>query len=187
MKNEIELKPSKRAKQIIVLARQALDGAEEVKTRTRTAIDQAARVGRLMSQERDAVMAAFGRRAWEPYFEAHFAPVISRRTAYHWMKLSAIALSHKTLDPRRLQIFLRAQIRGESPSPDNTPENIPDAASVTVVTHPSHLGLINRFNAWFHDLSTESKEEIPSDYAAQLLRDFQPIIDFIETLKAKVK
>ena len=57
--------------------------------------------------------------------------------------------------------------------------------AISLPKHSTHLGLINRFSAWKTWLDHESGGKLDHDQAVQLLKDFEPIEQFIAYLRTR--
>lgn len=183
--------PSERAQQIIALARDALDGAEEVRTRIRRSYDAALECGRLLLKERDHVRKTLGHGAWESYYQITFSKTVPERTARHWMKQakSAIAVlpsNSESSDLRNAGLTLGLFPPKQHTESANTGETHVVTPEIALPKHSTHLGIANRYSAWWTWFMNETKGEVSAEQAAQLLRDFEHIEKSFEWLHQRV-
>lgn len=191
--------PSERAQQILSLAKEALTGAEEVRTRIRNSTETALECGRLLLKEKAHALKKLGHGAWTSYFEITFAKTIPDRTARHWMRMAgpktAIAdrASHSESNELRnavltLGLFPPKQHTAPSAPPNgDAPASYTPRGEATLPRHSTHLALVNRFSAWRAWLKGEAGETLDVEQAAQLLKDFEPIEQFIESLRSTLE
>lgn len=188
----VPAQPSERTRQIVALANAALSGVDEVRAHITRCTNAALECGRLLNEERAHVNKEHGHGAWLAYYEAHFAEALPDRTARRWMaqsKLATMATMATALAPNEL----RNQVLtlGLFPPKQHTETSVGNGqthtlsaeADVTLPKHSTHLGLINRFSAWRTRLKQETGGKLDHEQAAQLLKDFEPIEQFIAELR----
>lgn len=193
------LDASGRVVPIVIGARELLNGAEEIRRRTRTAIGEAARIGKQLADEKEWVEKVYGRGQWEKYFDLHFSKTIAVRTAQHWMKLGAIALAIKSYDSRKLQnkigadsvskeevkslrLGMRALEIGMPPARTQAEAQAPTqaGADVVITIRKSHVTYINYLIADINRLKGESPK---SGKVQSVLRDYEPLLKAISSLR----
>lgn len=202
MPNEITtLAPTERTARILTLANDALTGVEDCRQRIRRSTEEALECGRLLLEERAHVQDTLGHGAWGPYFEAHFANVVSERHARHWMKQAKTAIAELPSDSQPNELRNQVLTLGLFPPKQHTVTGTASRGAseatatirtvagpvVTLPKHSTHLGLINRFSAWATWLRQETKGRLDSAQAKQLLKDFEPIEQFIEQLRETIE
>ena len=194
--------PTERAQQIIALAKEAFEGAEEVRKRTRLSVDSATLCGQLLIQEQADVTKRLGKGTWESYYEITFAKTVPRRTAFHWMRLakssrieappppkqdqpkpvSAIAPATTTeIDPNSLRKGMLAlhlfPAKKHEPSPLS-------GQAIAAPKLSTHLSLINRFSAWHSWFMAQNNGTLTQQQRQQLRLDFAPMRTMLDQLTA---
>jgi len=182
----VDIEPLERTKRIIQLAQEAQQEANDIKRRTRLSIEKARVVGDMLLAEQESIDSAFGKGKWEAYFASHFEKHISRATAFRWMKLAratSLIAPNETAeaDPKLIRNGMAAL---ELTPPPKVHVKTQEAGKDAVIeVQANHLGLINRLMAWSNQVLESGEGSIPSEYAAQLLQDFAPVVEFVSKLK----
>lgn len=188
-----QYEPSERAQQIIVLAKEAQDGAEEVRTRIRRSTEAALECGRLLLKEREHIRQKLGHGAWESYYEITFSKVVTLRQARNWMnqvkrEISPLP-SHSAPNELRNAVLTLGLFppKVHTVSAAKAPASSVAPSGLTIPPHSTHLGIINRFSAWHTWLTQETRGDISPTQAAQLRSDFAPILQFGVRLDAIIE
>lgn len=194
-----------RAKRILATAKEALDGAAEVRKRTRLSVEAATICGRLLIEEQKALAKeAGGKGNWDVYFEATFGKQLPRSTAYLWMKMARRERieSSEEQPPKPEQSPIRlSQTPSEEPKANPNlirhgmlslglfPAKIHEPSPLSGHALPTpklstHLSIINRFSAWHAQFMSDNHGTLTQEQRLQLRLDFAPMRALLDELTA---